>query len=74
MVGAGGWVGAAGVVLSWMFPDDLKMVNNLTIYIIRASLNTELNTLWCSGVFAKTAHLSQLQNNWLESPGLRERL
>ena len=45
MVGAGGWVGAAGVVLSWMFPDDLKMVNNLTIYIIRVFLNTELNTL-----------------------------
>ena len=43
-----------------MLPDDLKMVNNLTIYIIYVSLNTELNTLWFSGVFANTAHLSQL--------------
>ena len=44
----------------------------LSIYIIHVTLNTELNTLWCSGVFAKTTHLPQLQRNWLESPGLWE--
>ena len=41
---------------------------HLYIYIICVTLNTELSTLWCSGVFSKTTHLSKLPSVRLESP------